>query len=71
MAAQPDARKGYKNNCTFGKDKFLSFLKIIFLIFQGKFLWVDKREYEGDYVADQKEGFGTFRWPDGRLYTGK
>ena len=26
----------------------------------GHFMWPDGMSYEGDYVKDKKEGFGTF-----------
>ena len=29
---------------------------------KGVFFWPDKRKYEGNYVADKKEGFGVFEW---------
>ena len=27
--------------------------------------------FEGSYVANKKEGRGTFSWPDGACYTGE
>ena len=32
---------------------------------RGVFTWPDGRKYDGDYVADLKEGNGLFVWPDG------
>jgi hypothetical protein len=37
---------------------------------KGKLSLPDGRVYDGDYVLDKKEGFGTFTWPDGRKYAG-
>lgn len=34
----------------------------------GIFKWKDGRVYEGDYVADRKQGQGKFIWPDGKVY---
>ncbi|CAJ1352654.1 unnamed protein product, partial [Effrenium voratum] len=31
---------------------------------------VDGRCYKGQYVRDQKDGFGIFTWADGRRYEG-
>ena len=32
--------------------------------------WPDGRRYEGNYVNDLKDGFGTFWWADKRTYAG-
>lgn len=32
---------------------------------RGLFTWPDGRKYDGDYIADLKEGNGFFVWPDG------
>ena len=34
-------------------------------------MWPDGRKYDGDYVDDQKEGFGIYFWPDGKRYEGQ
>ena len=28
----------------------------------------DGRMYQGSYVNDKKNGFGTYSWPDGKRY---
>ena len=30
---------------------------------KGLFKWKDGRQYEGNYLNDEKHGFGTFTWP--------
>ena len=36
----------------------------------GKYVWGDKKQYEGQYVDDKKHGYGVYQWPDGRIYKG-
>ena len=36
----------------------------------GIFCWQDGKKYIGDYLEDQKHGYGEFFWPDGRSYKG-
>ena len=36
----------------------------------GTFTCKDGRKYEGEYINDQKNGQGTFEWPDGTKYIG-
>ena len=31
------------------------------------FTWMDGRKYKGEYKNDKKEGYGEFKWPDGRV----
>lgn len=28
---------------------------------------MDGRRYKGEYKNDKKEGYGEFKWPDGRV----
>jgi hypothetical protein len=36
----------------------------------GVYTWKDKKQYEGEYFDDKKQGYGKYIWPDGRLYRG-
>uniref|UniRef100_A0A7S4Q7H9 MORN repeat-containing protein 5 n=2 Tax=Alexandrium monilatum TaxID=311494 RepID=A0A7S4Q7H9_9DINO len=36
----------------------------------GRYSWPDGRVYSGQYVLDQKHGFGVLSWTDGRRYEG-
>merc|ERR1712066_127244 len=36
----------------------------------GKYVWKDRKQYEGQYVDDKKHGYGIYTWPDGRVYKG-
>ena len=33
---------------------------------KGKYVFQDKKVYEGDFIDDKKEGQGVLTWPDGR-----
>ena len=37
---------------------------------QGVFEWPDGKVYNGDFLNDRKQGFGTLCWPDNRKYEG-
>jgi len=37
---------------------------------KGLFTWKDGRMYDGEYIADKKEGYGEFTWPNGKKYAG-
>lgn len=37
---------------------------------KGIFTWPDKKQYNGEYVDDKKEGYGEFYWPDKKSYKG-
>ena len=30
----------------------------------------NKTKYDGQFVADKKQGYGIYTWPDGRKYAG-
>jgi len=32
---------------------------------------ISGRKFEGNYIADKKNGFGELSWPDGRKYAGQ
>ena len=36
----------------------------------GKYFLSDGRCYEGQFLDDQKEGFGIFKWPNGDKFEG-
>ena len=36
----------------------------------GIYTWADKKQYEGEYYKDKKDGYGRYSWPDGRIYKG-
>ena len=36
----------------------------------GIYIYADGIRYDGQYVADRKEGFGIYYWTDGRKYEG-
>ena len=36
----------------------------------GIYFYADNVRYDGQFVADKKEGFGAYSWPDGRKYIG-
>lgn len=40
---------------------------MIFVLNQGKgkYVWLDGRTYEGDFVNGKMEGYGIFKWPNG------
>jgi len=37
---------------------------------KGIFTWADGRKYDGQYVKDKKEGYGTIYFNDGSKYVG-
>jgi len=38
---------------------------------EGILIWKDKKKYQGSFVNDKREGYGTFSWTDGRKYVGE
>ncbi len=37
----------------------------------GKYYWHEGNTYEGDFVHDERDGFGVYRWADGSMYEGQ
>ena len=37
---------------------------------KGLYTFSNGKTYEGEFKNDLKEGFGVFKWPDGRIYSG-
>ena len=33
---------------------------------KGIYSWPDGRQYEGDFVDDKKQGYGSYTWADGK-----
>ena len=40
-------------------------------IYVGKYMWHVGNMYEGDFVMDERDGFGVYRWADGSMYEGQ
>jgi hypothetical protein len=38
---------------------------------EGTYYWPDGQKYEGEFVADKKNGLGLFSWPNGKKYKGE
>ena len=36
----------------------------------GKMTWADGREYDGNFVNDNKEGYGVYKWNEIKKYEG-
>ena len=36
----------------------------------GFYIYDDKVTYDGQFVNDKKEGYGVYKWTDGRAYCG-
>ena len=32
--------------------------------------WVDGRGYEGEWLDNNMDGMGMYKWPDGRIFHG-
>ena len=37
----------------------------------GVFKWSDGKIYDGQFVDDKRDGFGTMTYPDGKIYRGE
>ena len=37
---------------------------------KGLYTFANGKIYEGEFKNDLKEGYGVFKWPDGRIYAG-
>ena len=37
---------------------------------KGQMIYKDGSSYNGDYLADRKDGYGVFVWKDGKRYEG-
>lgn len=38
---------------------------------EGRYIFPDKTEYEGQWLNNRMHGLGEFKWPDGRVYKGQ
>ena len=36
----------------------------------GRYVFATGKAYEGQFSNDLKDGYGVFKWPDGRIYAG-
>lgn len=37
---------------------------------KGKFVWKNEVVYDGEFTYNKIQGIGTYRWPDGSVFTG-
>ena len=37
---------------------------------KGECIWPDGKSYTGEYADDKKNGYGVFKWTNGKTYEG-
>ena len=40
------------------------------IVFVGERFWANGDKYEGEFVKDKRNGYGTYHFANGRKYTG-